>query len=138
MPEFIRPQRAIIIEGGGDGFLAALATAAAVLGIGAVVAWILGHIVVILITAAAGGALIGGGVLATVRFLSRYTDCTPERAPQPALPLSVQAAILARPRQAIAPAQHLHFHFHGVSAEDAAAIIRRQEMPARPAIEENP
>ncbi|HUY51674.1 MAG TPA: hypothetical protein VMV92_39220 [Streptosporangiaceae bacterium] len=49
-------------------------------------------------------------------------------------PLTVQRAIQPPPR-AIAPVVHQHIHFHGVSAEDIATIMARQESPARPAIE---
>jgi hypothetical protein len=31
----------------------------------------------------------------------------------------------------------VHLHFHGVNAEDVAAIIRQQQPAARPAIEED-
>lgn len=34
-------------------------------------------------------------------------------------------------------AQHVHFHFQVVASGEAATIIRRQETPARPAIQDD-
>ncbi|MFI5064732.1 MAG: hypothetical protein ACHP9Z_12240, partial [Streptosporangiales bacterium] len=144
MPEFIRPQRAIIVEGGGSGLellgpvvvIAALALAA-----GAVLLWLVAHLVLI----AAGVGVLGIGTLALVQFLKRWMVCVHD-VPEPATavrvtrgyPLPRNLAITQAPRAIAAPAQHIHLHFHGLPAEDIAAIIRRQETPGRPAIEEDP
>jgi hypothetical protein len=46
---------------------------------------------------------------------------------------------LPEPRSAIEPAPevHIHHHWHGVDAEEVAAIIRQQQPAAQPAIEED-
>jgi hypothetical protein len=41
------------------------------------------------------------------------------------------------PRPAIERRPDIHLHLHGVSVEDIAAIIRQQQLAARPAIEED-
>jgi hypothetical protein len=54
--------------------------------------------------------------------------------PLPAVARAAQP--LPKPRPVIErPAVHLHFH--GVNAEDVAAIIRQQQPAAQPAIEED-
>ena len=41
------------------------------------------------------------------------------------------------PLPPLVPRPAVHLHFHGVSAEDVAAIIRQQQPAAQPAIEED-
>lgn len=136
MPEYIRPRRAII-ETGGSGRLAALAGVVAVLlAVAAVVSWILAHLVVLAI----GLGVIGMVEIAAVQFLKRYMVVAHDvhTLPQPVAPIAVQRAVLDPPRRALPPpVVHHHLHLHGLAAEDIAAVISRQESPARPAIEED-
>ena len=78
--------------------------------------------------------------LLTWRWRTRLTAARAGHALQGAvhpLPAVARAAQpLPEPRPVIErPAVHLHFH--GVSAEDVAAIIRQQQPAAQPAIEED-
>jgi hypothetical protein len=92
------------------------------------------------------GVLVGTGAAGVVGLLTwrwrrkRLTAARAGHALQgtvPPLPGVTRAAQpLPKPRPVIErPAVHLHFH--GVNAEDVAAIIRQQQPAAQPAIEED-
>jgi len=68
----------------------------------------------------------------------RAIQSQPAGSPRAVAGATAEQAIPAPQPRAIGPAQHLHLHFHGMSTEDAAAIMRRQDDPARPAIKEDP
>jgi hypothetical protein len=127
---FIRPARVDITEGSnglGQLIALAMAVAAAV----AVVAFILAHLVFIAIGLAATAAV----VLVSVRVLYRHAtviDWAPR--PQRAAVTAVTAEAIPAPQHAAIEAPQYHLHFHGVSAEDIATIMR--QAPARPAIKE--
>jgi hypothetical protein len=136
VPTYIRPQRAII-ETGGAGTLPALLALAAVacLLAAAVAAWVLAH-AALLAAALAVFVVALGAFCAWSRWISSPRRLAEHRAAQCAAPAPPPRVIAAQPLRAIAPpAQHIHFH--GVSAEDVAAIVRQAETPARPAIKEN-
>jgi hypothetical protein len=131
---------------GGGGFGDILTVAGVILILAAVagpVTAAVGALVhVLLITAA---LLLGLAGVALVGFIAwrvhRYRH--PDGARDTALPPGAARAAqpLPQPRRAAAgqaPAieQHIHHHWHGVTPEDVAAIIRRQETPARSAIED--
>jgi hypothetical protein len=134
MPTYVRPRVAIIDPGGGFDPGAAVLIGAAVVALGAVAAFVMAHLVLIAIYA---GILAVVGI-AGICVLRRFMVVVHEKAPEPALPLAVQAALLAPPRRAIAPVVHHHLHFHGVTPDDVAAILRQQAEPAWPALQEKP
>lgn len=121
-----------VAAGAGEavGAIVWLAAGAAVL---AVVAAAVSFVVTYLAFIVAGLALVGVITAASVYLLSKrfnQPDWAVRTAPAPqhaiAVPETVQRA-LSVPQQAIeAPAQHIHFH--GLSAEDIAAIIGRQAL----------
>ena len=56
------------------------------------------------------------------------------RHPRRELPQPVQATVTSPQQQQLPPAppaieQHIHHHWHGVTAEQVAAILRQQEDP---------
>lgn len=126
MPSFIRPARVDVTEdGGGLAFIAAVVAVCAV--VAAVVSFVLGHLALIL----GGLAVVGGGTLTAVLFLRRYMrpagarTALPATDRTPALPPAPLRA-LQRPVRALPSPQQVHLHFHGVTAEDAAEIARRE------------
>jgi hypothetical protein len=64
-----------------------------------------------------------------------FAEAKVVRAAPPPLQERQAAELTATPGRK--PPSGLHLHFHGVTAEDVAAIIRPQETPARPAIEDD-
>jgi hypothetical protein len=85
---------------------------------------------VILIAAGVLAGLAGGGLVAIVAVRGRRSLAGgttrvsfPARAPR----RPVRAA--TEPRAAIERPAEVHLHFHGVDAEDVAAIIRREADP---------
>ena len=139
MPTYVCPKLAVIEESGsGLGVLAfilgALAIAAAVIG------FITAHLVLLAVMAAILTAGTLGPVLALRRYIVPRQARREVRAPQVSLavPMAGQAIPAERLHAIGTLAQHVHFHFHGVSAEDIATIMRQQEVPARLAIGENP
>jgi hypothetical protein len=125
-------------DGGGGGLAAAVVIGAAVLAVaiaGPVAAAVAAVAEALVITIAVLGALVllGGAVFAAYRVRRG-----PERArgwqanhirvshlpPAPRPPESLPGP---RPRAIGAPRHELHLHFHGVTAEDVAAIIARQD-----------
>jgi hypothetical protein len=76
------------------------------------------------------------GLVGLLTWRWRRTRLGAARA-MPPLPTKMAATQpLPEPRPVIErPAVHLHFH--GVNAEDVAAIIRQQQPAAQPAIEED-
>jgi len=95
---------------------------AAVLAVTVVAAWIIGHLVLLAACAAVFAAVMGAAAGA-MRWAVRGRADLPAVAARPAPPLAVRRAILTPPR-AIVPAQHLHLHFDGLSAEDVATIAQ--------------
>jgi hypothetical protein len=120
-------------EGGGGGGLvtvvliivgAALAVKAAPAVLGAAAEVLRVFLIVAGVVAGAGAAALVG--LLAWRWRSWQKDVA--RARLPHSPELVRAAQpLPGPRPAIERAPEIHLHLHGVSAEDAAAIIRRQQ-----------
>lgn len=123
MPTFTRPARAEIIEDGGGAIAQAAGAAGVLLTIGAVVTFVLTHL--LLLAVASAGLL--AGTAAAVCFLRRFIVPRGARrtpAPPPrVLPASV------RPAAALPAAQHVHIHLHGLAAQDLAAILG-QPIPA--------
>jgi hypothetical protein len=101
--------------------------AAAILGpaIAAAAAELL-HLLVIVLVALA--AVAGVGLIAYGAWRLRQARPATARVVHPVTPAPWQA-VQARtePRRAIEWGGQLHLHFHGVDAEDVAAIIRRQQ-----------
>ena len=144
VPEFIRPQRAIIVEGGGGGLellgpvvvIAAVAVAA-----GVVLLWLVAHLVLIAVVV----GIVGVGTLVVMQLFKRWMvvvhDVPSRAAPgqqaeiSQGYPLPRHLAITQAPRAIAAPAQHVHFHFHGLPAEDAAAVIAQRGYTGRASIE---
>jgi hypothetical protein len=89
------------------------------------------HLLVIVLAVLA--AVVGVGVVAYVAFrVSRKGQETPRLAYRATVAPPRTSVARPEPRPSIgqqAPAieQHVHHHWHGVTAEDVAAIIRRQE-----------
>jgi hypothetical protein len=114
-------------HGGGSGLggLVVILLAVALLGpaIAAAVAELV-HVVLIVLAVLAG--IAGAGVVALAAFhVHRWrAGGTVQRSlPAPTVVPAVQAP--REPRAAIE--QHVHHHWHGVTPEDVAAIIRRQQ-----------
>lgn len=97
----------------------------------AVVAFVVANLLLI----AAGVGVLGLGTLAVMQFLKRFMVVVhdpPRAAPNQTAeisrgyPLPRNLAITQAPRAIEAPAQHVHFHFHGMSAEDVVTITRKE------------
>jgi len=138
VPTYVRPKVAIIEESG-SGLGSLIPALAAAMAIGAVVLFIAAHIVLLAVVTIMFAAVMAALAVAMRRAASprrlaqhmsaRYSATVAQA--KPAQPVS------APQRRAIgAPAQHVHFHFHGLSAEDIAAVISRQETPGRRGINE--
>jgi hypothetical protein len=111
--------------GGGLGMAVLVILAVALIGpaVAAAVAELL-HLLVIVLVALA--ALAGAGGLALVAFRVSHRRQETARllyqvTPAPSRP----AQLPSEPRPAIEAPRQLHLHFHGVQAEDVAAIIAR-------------
>jgi hypothetical protein len=123
--------------GGGSTLLAVLAVlaAAAIAGpVLAAVATAVAELVrIVLIVAGTLAALAVAGVVAFAAVrVHRWRTSAPARASLPAPPSwrAIQTPPAPRPLPASRPPaieQHVHHHWHGVSAEDVAAIIARQQ-----------
>lgn len=126
MPVFNNPRQAIIVEGGGS-LGVPLALAGVLAAIVALVAFVLAHLILLAVCT----VVLAVATLGIVQVLKRYTVVVhgevPVQRPVTLTATTVRQAIPAS-RPAIAPTQHLHLHFHGVSAEDAATIISRREI----------
>lgn len=125
MPTYIKPKMAHVEPGGADwGGLVLIG--AGVLAAAALVAFIVAHLVLLAVCLGVFIVTMGGLVVAMRMAVSGRAELS-EIEPHPVAPVAVQQAILGQPR-AIAPAQHLHLHFHGLSAGDATEIINRREI----------
>lgn len=116
-------------EGGGGTVAVAVLVIAAVLVVEAVARPVINaatdivtaivHIVLIGLATLAGLAVAG-----TVGYLAWR-----RHRPRPAeIQYTVPSAIRSEPQRALPPVQQ-HIHFHGVSAEDIAAVLARRENP---------
>src|SRR5262249_60438813 len=75
-------------------------------------------------TAVTGRGAVGGAALAAVRLRQRRANGTTTVSfPRPVPRRPVQAVPEPRPPAIEAPRPELHLHFHGVTAEDVAAIL---------------
>ncbi|HUY50131.1 MAG TPA: hypothetical protein VMV92_31250 [Streptosporangiaceae bacterium] len=125
------------IGGGAVILLAGVVTA------GGIVAFLAVHLLLL----AAATVAIPVATLAAVRFLRRYVVLVHKqparqvrRAALAALPVTIEAQpvpALEGPAARLAVGSY-HLHFHGVSAEDVVAIIRREGVAALPAVEHEP
>lgn len=138
MPTYFRPARVDITEDGGGLPIALLVMAGAavmvVSAVLAVIAFILGHLLLII---SAAVALAGAGVAVLVRlrcYVIPREAVRPAQIRRTALRPHAAARASAPPRQAAigAPAQHLHIHLHGVSPDDIAALLRQSGTNHRP------
>jgi hypothetical protein len=135
MPEFIRPQRAIIETGGGSEWVVLLVMlGAAALVVASLVLFVLAHIV-LLACGVAGAGVVLGSFLGWSRWISSPKRLVEVRkAERAAVPATKAAVALPRgwsanaPRALPAPPVEYHVHLHGVSADDAEAIINRREL----------
>jgi hypothetical protein len=124
---------------GGGGFdpMPILIVIAAVAVMGPVMAAVAAIVHVLLIVLAVLAGIAATGVVALAAFhVHRWrAGCTVQRSlPAPPRQQAVQAAPVPRPvqaprqqRPAIERGGQLHLHFHGVDAEDVAAIIEWQQ-----------
>jgi hypothetical protein len=88
------------------------------------------HILVIVAAVIGGLALAGGAAFVAFRVhLRRAEGVTRASFParQPWRPVEAPRAARRWPAQPPAIEHHHHVHFHGLAAEDVAAIIRRQQ-----------
>lgn len=138
MPEFIKPQRAVIETGGDDwlGLILLVAFIAALVLLGAAVAaFAVAHAVLLGSCLLAFVAVVVGLPVAwRIRYrereplplprgLSAGHELASERIALDAPPLALPAA-----RPALPSVVHHHIHFHGVTAGEAAEIINRREI----------
>jgi|RhiMetdeSRZDD1v2_1073273.scaffolds.fasta_scaffold166070_2 hypothetical protein len=121
--------------GGGEIVLALLAVLAVAAIAGPVVAAVGGVVHILFVTAA---VLVGVAAAALVGFIAwrPYRWRHPSAARAAALPPGAAPAAkpLPEPQRAAlerAPEVHVHHHWHGVSAEDVAAILRPRTGPLR-------
>jgi hypothetical protein len=104
--------------GGGNGWLVILGVLALAALAGPVAHAIRDLIMVLAATAAVVLAVAGMTAVLTYRVRSRGARALPQRG----------VRVLPAPEQrALGHAHEVHLHFHGVSAEDVAAIIARQD-----------
>jgi hypothetical protein len=119
-------------EGGGSGLAVPLAIGAAVLAaaVAGPVAAAVGELLrAVVITIAVLGVLaaLGGAALVAYRLRQgRAARVTSVSFPRP-LPRRPAQPLPAPRREAIGPPPEVHLHFHGVTAEDVAEIIRQQQ-----------
>jgi hypothetical protein len=116
--------------GGGLGTVVLVILAAAVLGpaVAAAVAELLHLLVIVavILAAVAGAGLAGLAALRVHRWRTGGPARVPLLAPPPWRPVqapTVARQVTGRPPPAI---EHHHVHFHGISAEDVAAVIARE------------
>jgi hypothetical protein len=84
---------------------------------------------ILLIAVAVIGGLAAVGLVAFIAYRIRHRDTNADRAVYritPAEPRPARA-LPQTPRAIGQPAVHIHHHWHGVDAEDVAAIIRHQQ-----------
>jgi uncharacterized membrane protein YebE (DUF533 family) len=97
---------------------------------GAVLAAVGELVHILLIVVAVIGGLAAVGLVAFIAYRIRHRDTNADRAMHRITPAEPRPAkALPEPRPAIEPAAevHIHHHWHGVDAEDVAAIIRHQQ-----------
>lgn len=108
------------------GMIGAVVLVAAIAGPVAAAAAELARIVVTIVAVVAALAVAGGAALLAYRVRHRHR---PRALPSPGarvLPPGAAAPLQEPQRPAIEAARQVHLHFHGVTAEDVAAIIARQ------------
>jgi hypothetical protein len=106
------------VGGGGDGAFVLLLILAGVLAVGPVVAAVLQALLIFAVSAAA--AILVAAVVARVRRVRRG----PGRVVRPVTPPPWQAVQAPPgPRPAIERPQEVHLHLHGLTPQDAAAIL---------------
>jgi len=115
--------------GGGSGLLelvAAIIVIAVVASVAGPVVAAVGELVhILLIAVAVIGGLAAVGLVAFIAYLVRHRRSVSGAARAAHPPALVRAARpLPPPRQAIERAPEVHLHFHGVTAEDVAAILQ--------------
>jgi hypothetical protein len=87
---------------------------------------------VLLIAAVVLAVVAGAGLVALGAWQLRHRDAEPTRPVYRATPVATpHVRALPEPRPAIERAAEVHLHFHGVSAEEAAAAIRQARGEAR-------
>jgi uncharacterized membrane protein YebE (DUF533 family) len=122
-------------DGGGGGLLELVAAivviAVVVSAAGPVVAAVgeLVHILLIAVAVTGGLAAVGLVAFTAYRVRRRRSLPTAARVLQPPGQARAAQPLPAPQRPAIepAPAVHIHHHWHGVDAEDVAAVLRRQQ-----------
>lgn len=135
MPEFIRPQRAIIETGGGSEWAVPLIMLVVAMSVVASFVLFITTHVVLIACCVAGVAFVLGSFVAWSRWISSPKRLAELRETErAALPPAKAAVALPRgwsanaPKALPAPAEY-HIHLHGVSADDAAEFINRRELP---------
>ena len=122
--------------GGGSGLLelmAAIVVIAVVVSVAGPVVAAVGELVhILLIAVAVIGGLAAVGLVAFIAYRVRRRRSLPVAARVLPSPVQARAAQpLPEPRTALghAPEVHVHHHWHGVSAEDVAAVLDRRHDP---------